>query len=514
MNLSSQARSVGLAAGAAVAVAAAIVAYAEGHGPAGAAKALLAAVIAVAVAAFATTLPGITLRGTVIGGLFVLAGFSTWTFTNNGKLVIWGILAVAGVILAVWSWPWLARLPALPRLGTAWLGLAYWLFGILGAVLTPHHLTVAAQRVAYAGVFTLAALAIVATVRRPARGSTGTATPGEPGASRDGRDPSVGMAAAILVGIALLLLAGSATLFDSVHAIPNQDPSTVLMRDRFWGGPGLYFHPNSMAGLAIVAAVRIGPDRAFAAWQRLAATVIAGFVLYESNSRIGFVFAVAAALVHAALFVLRRVAPSRTPAGLPRYRRTWLAVAAPFAVVALVLALSGGQGFLFQSRFGGGDETSGRLDTWRQVYTDWKTGGTVEKLFGDPRTSRAVVLRSGSDRQLNTDNAAVGAFRRGGVLGLIAFVFGLLLFLWHALRPVLRGPPRNGADGADSAGSAWLVVAALSVVPTIATEDWLLGGTNGGIWLVLLAGEALVLWAGGAGQRAFASTGSASRAGE
>jgi len=505
----SQARSIGLAAGGAVAVAAAIVAYAHGHGPGGAAKALLAAAIAVAIAAFATTLPGITLRGTVIGGLFVLAGFSTWTSTGH-PLVIWAILAVAGAILAVWSWPWFARLPALPRLGTAWLGLAYWLFGILGAVLTVH-LKVAAQRVAYAGVFTLAALAIVATVRRPDRGSTGTATTGEPGATRDGRDPSVGMAAAILVGIALLLLAGSATLFDSVHAIPNQDPSTVLMRDRFWGGPGLYFHPNSMAGLAIVAAIRIGPDRAFAAWQRLAATVIAGFVLYESNSRIGFVFAVAAAVVHAALFLLRRFAPSRTPAGLPRYRRTWVAVAAPFAVVALVLALSGGQGFLTQSRFGGDDMSSGRLDTWRQVYTDWKAGGPAEKLFGDPRTSRAVVVRSGSDRQLNTDNAAVGAFRRGGALGLIAFEFGLLLFLWHALRPVLRGPPR---DGPGRVGSAWFVVAALAVVPTIATEDWLLGGTNGGIWLVLLAGEAVLLWAGGAaGQRAVASTGSASRAG-
>jgi hypothetical protein len=186
-------------------------------------------------------------------------------------------------------------------------------------------------------------------------------------------------------------------------------------------------------------------------------------------------------------------------------------VAAPFAVVALVLVLSGGRGFLTQSRFGGDDMSSGRLDTWRQVYTDWKAGGPAEKLFGDPRTSRAVVVRSGSDRQLNTDNAAVGAFRRGGAFGLIAFVFGLLLFLWHALRPVLRGPPR---DGPGRAGSAWFVVAALAVVPTIATEDWLLGGTNGGIWLVLMAGEAVVLWAGGvADQRAVASTGSASRAG-
>jgi hypothetical protein len=511
VNLTARGRAVGLAGGAAVAVAAAVVAYAQGHGPAGVARALLAAVVAVAVAAFAMTLPGITLRGTVIGGLFVVAGFFTWTFTSR-PLVIWAVLAVAGVVMAVWSRPWLVHLPALPRLGTAWLGLAYWLLGIAGAVLTVH-LKVAAQRVAYAGVFTLAALAVVAIVR-PARGGDRAG-----GGSRAGADPSVGIVAAILVGVALLLLAGSATLFDAVHAIPNHNQSTVLMRDRFWGGPGLYFHPNSMAGLAIVAALRIGPDRAFAAWQRLAATLVAGFVLYESNSRIGFVFALAAAAVHAALFVLRRLAPDRTPEGLPRYRRTWLAVVVPFAVLALVLVLSGGRGFLFHSRFGGDDLSSGRLDTWRQVYADWKGAGVAEKIFGNAKTSRAVVVRATSDRQLNTDNAAVGAFRRGGLLGLIAFVFGLLLLLWHALRVVLRRGPPGGVP-------TWFVVAALAAVPTVATEDWLLGGTNGVIWLVLMAGEALALWGaswrrsdqlrGGGpvpGQRVPTPEGSASRAG-
>jgi hypothetical protein len=467
-------RAYGLAAGAVIAALAAALAYANGHGAAGAAKALLAAVIAVGVAAFAVTLPGINLRGTVIGGLFVLAGFMTWTYTTR-PLVIWAVLGVAGVIMAVWSWPWLADLRSLPRLGTAWLGLAYWFLGIVGAVLSVH-LKVAGQRVAYAGVFTLAALAVVATVRRAreSRGRTG--------------DPSVGMAASIFVGIALLLLAGSATLFDSIHAIPNQDPSTVLMRDRFWGGPGLYFHPNSMAGLAITAAIRIAPDRRFAAWQRLVAVVVAGFVLYESNSRIGFIFFAAAALVHVALLVLRRWSTDRVPEDLPRYRRAWLAALVPFLMLALVLVLSGGRGFLTQSRFGGDDMSSGRLDTWRQVYHDWQGDGLPEKIFGNAKTSRAVVVRATSDRQLNTDNAAVGAFRRGGVLGIIAFLFGLLLLLWHALRPVLRrGPPRSGA--------AWFVVAALAAVPTIATEDWLLGGTNGAIWLILMAGEAVALWA-------------------
>ena len=35
----------------------------------------------------------------------------------------------------------------------------------------------------------------------------------------------------------------------------------------------------------------------------------------------------------------------------------------------------------------------------------------------------------------------------------------------------------------------WFTVAAAAAVPTIMTEDWVIGGTNGAIWLVLLAGE-------------------------
>jgi hypothetical protein len=461
-------RTLALAAGAAVALAAAVVALVDTHSVVEAAKALLAAAIAVAAAGLATTLPGITVRGAVIGGLFVLAGFLSWTFTNN-PWGVWTVLAVTAVIVGVWSWPWQAYLPALPRLGTAWLGLAYWLLGIIGAVLSVH-LGVAGQRLAYAAVFTLAALAVLVPVGRPGRA---------------GGDPSVGIAAAIIVGLAALLLAGSATVFDPVHAIPNHDPSTVIMRYRFWGGPGLYFHPNSMAGLAVIMAIRIGPDRAFTAWQRLTATLLAGFVLYLSDSRIGFWFAVTAALVHGVLILLRR------HTDLPRYRRPWLAILVPFAVLAVVLALSGGRGFLFQSRFGGDDVTSGRTTNWKQVWTDWRADGLPEKAFGDAKTARGVIVRPGTDHKLNTDNAAVGAFRRGGVLGLLAFAVGLVLMLWHALVPQRhRGPPGARAEPA----AAWFVIAAVAAVPTVATEDWLLGGTNGAIWLVLLVGEATVLW--------------------
>ena len=395
----SRRRLAGLATGAAVAIAAAVL-EATSTGSAGATiRTFIAAVIAVAAAGLALSLPGSTLRGAVIGTIFVAAGIFTWTFTDQPG-VIWGTLAVGGVIFAIWTWPWLPHLRALPRLGSAWLGLAYWLLGIVGAVLIAHF-SVAAQRIAYAGLFTLAALAVTVTVRR------------------DGgrRDLTVGIAAAMLVGVAALLLAGSATVFAQHHAIPDS-VSAATMRNRFWGGLGLFYHPNSMAGMAIAAAVRIGPDRAFAAWQRLSATLVAGFVLYLSDSKIGIVFFVVAGLVHGVL-VLRR-----THADVPVYRRPWLAALTPFAVLGLVLLFGGLQGFFFHPRFDSGGHpaspvsavTSGRTDTWRQVATDWWHAGPAEKVFGSAQTSRAVVIRTndgaGPDAprlKLNTDNAAVGA---------------------------------------------------------------------------------------------------------
>ncbi|GGM85878.1 hypothetical protein ACFFX1_33675 [Dactylosporangium sucinum] len=429
------------------------------------AAAFAAALIAMAVAGLALSLPGLSLQGGVLGGLFVLAGMLTWTSTDR-PIIIWAVLGVEVVVFAVWAWPWLANSRSLPRLGAAWLGLAYWFFGILGALLVAHP-KVAGQRVAYAGVFTLAVLAIVAIT------------------SKKRKDLSVGIAAAILLGIAALLLTGAGSLFDARHAIPD-NASARLMTDRFWGGPGLYYHPNSLAGFMVIAGIRIGFDRAFAAWQRFGVAALAALVLSISDSRTGFVFATAAAVLYAAVTLWRRHADAE------RGRSAWIAMATPFVVLAIVFTVGGGSQFIFKDRFnnGGGDVTSGRTDTWRQVWVDWKGAGWAEKAFGDARTSRAVVERlddgnppEGPRRQLNTDNAAVGAFRRGGVLGAAAFGLGLALLLWHAAR---RRP-----DG--SMPALWFTVAAAAAVPTIATEDWVLGGTNGAIWLVLVAGETLAV---------------------
>ncbi|MEU7865203.1 hypothetical protein [Dactylosporangium sp. NPDC049140] len=429
------------------------------------AAAFAAGLIALAVAGLALSLPGITVPGLTLGGLFVVAGILTWTATKRPG-IIWAVLAVEVVVFAVWAWPWLRSLRSLPRLGTAWLGLAYWFLGIAGAVLVAHW-KVAGQRVAYAGVFTLAVLALIAL------NST---------AGRRGRDLSVGMASGILLGVAALLLAGSGSLFDAVRAIPD-NASARMMTDRFWGGPGLFYHPNSLAGLMAVAGIRIGFDRAMAWWQRLGVAALAALVLSICESRTGFVFATAAAIVHLGLVLWKRNED---------VDRRWPSVATPFVVLAIVMTLGGGYGWVLKDRFADNpnDVTSGRTDTWRQVWVDWKDAGWAEKAFGDAKTSRAVVERlddgnpvEGPRRQLNTDNAAVGAFRRGGILGAAAFLLGLVLLLWHAVR---RRP-----DGTLPA--AWFTIGALAVVPTIATEDWLIGGTNGAIWLILAAGEARTL---------------------
>jgi hypothetical protein len=419
--------------------------------------ALVAGIIAGAAIAFALSLPGITVRGLALGLFFAVAGTLTWTFTDRPG-VIWAWLALAGVVCAVWAWPWPSRLRELVRFGASWLGLAYWILGTLGALLVVRagHFGVAGQRLVYAGMFGLAAMAVVAGRWLP------------PGRA----DLSVGVLAGIVIVLALLLLAGSGTLFAARHAIPNHDPSTLTMQNRFWGGPLLYYHPNSMAGLAVAVALRVGPDRAFARWQRLAALGFTGFLLVLDNSKTSLILAGVAAVLHGALLL------TRGRRDLPEYRHTGLAILTPFVAIGLVLVFSSG---IFQSRFGNGDVTSGRVDTWRTVASDWRAAPVAEKLLGDTRTVRAVVTRindgapiNGPRRQLNTDSAAVGAFRRGGVLGAVAFLFGIVLLVYHAAR---RSSP------------AWFTIAAVALLPSMATEDWLLGGPNGVIWLLLLAGE-------------------------
>lgn len=436
-------------------------------GPAGASvgaveglRAFVAVLCAGAMVGLALSLTGLTLPGFLVGGLFVAAGIASWTFTGSAGRLVWLVLAAEGLLFATWTWPWLRSLRdagRLPRLGTAWLGLAYWLLGALAGALTLR-VGVAAGRLAYFALFALAALAVVVATRK----------------SR--RDLTVGIVAAFLVALAVLFVAGSGNVFDNVHAV-RTDAWGEHMQYRFWGGPQVLYHPNSIAVAAVTIAIRIAGDQIFERWQRYGALAVAAVLLLLVNSRTGLLFLAAAAGLHLLLVLAKRV-------GYASRRAAVGAVLLPILVVAVVGIGSGGTSFLFASRYSSGGVTSGRADTWTQVGRDFKADGIAEKLFGDTKSVRGYVTRdstgaTAADRpQLTTDNAAVGALRRGGILGVAAFLLGLVLMVWHALR---RGSP------------PWFTMAAVGSLVTIVASDWLLGNTGGTLWIFLLAAEAYLL---------------------
>jgi hypothetical protein len=439
-------------------------------------EALLAGLIAAGIVILALSLPGVTWRGLLTGGFFVGAGVLSWTFSET-KLIVWGFLAAEGIAFAVLAWPWLRDLRTLPRIGGVWLGIGYWILGVVGALLLLK-VTIGVQRVAYLGVFAVAVLAVLASTRRD-------------------RDLTVGIVAAFLYAIAALTLAGSGEMFDDLHAVPSTGWGEN-MEHRFWGGAWLLYHPNSLGMLALVVAIRVAPAAGFSRFQRLGAVAIGAAFIYLTNSRTAFLFAAAAAIVYAVLLWWRT---RRPVADLAAQRRPWLAAATPFLALLLIFAVSGGTGgFLMQERHDGGGVTSGRLDTWKQVFTEWRDGPVVEKAFGSTHDSRATVTResSGVDVKLTTDNAVVGALRRGGVLGVAAFLVGLFLLLRHAgAWRLLREAPAvlRRREVTTTTPPAWLAILAISMLPTIITSDWLLGGTGGTLWILLVAAEAAIVLA-------------------
>ena len=424
-------------------------------------RAFLAAGFGAGLVLFALSLRGLTLPGFLIGALFVTAGMLSWAYTDT-PIVVWVLLLAEGALFLVWTFPWLRNLAGLPRLGTAWLGLAYWLLGTIGAALVWHP-GVAVQRLTYAGLFTLAAMAIVVATRK------------------SGRDLSVGITAAFLCALAVLFILGSGNALDTVHAVPHNKWGEH-MEYRFWGAPGLLYHPNSIALILVLVAVRIGADDTFERWQRYAALAVVTVALPLVNSRTGVIYLGVVAVLHALLVWRRRRYPRRSA--------RWLAALLPLVLVGVIVVASGGWAFLTAKRYGeAADVTSGRTATWAQVWREFKADDVAQKLFGDAKFARAYVIRTDTavdptDRpKLTTDNAVVGALRRGGILGELAFLFGLGLLLLHAVRGVGRGNPPP----------TWFTLAAVGSVATIPTADWLLGGTGGTLWVYLLAGEAFLL---------------------
>ncbi len=440
-------------------------------------RAAFGAALGMALLGLSLSLRGVTWPGLALGGFVVVSGIVSWTWTQQ-QLVSWSVYALGALALGLWTFPWFRDALRLPRLGTFYLGVVLWPVAVVGAVLTAH-VGIAAQRTAFLGLALVTALAVVVAVRRT------------------GRDPSVGVVAAFLLAMAALVLVGSGNVFDDVHAVPSTGWGNG-MEMRFWGGPGLLYHPNSLAAVSVIVALRIAPDRAFAAWQRWAVLAVVTLTCVLTNSRTALVFTAAAAAVHALLVWRQRrlAAKGRAPDdGMPSHATRGRAVAAalvPLALVGLLFLGQGGVASLTQSRYqtasetdeAGVDVTSGRTEIWKRVWSDFRGDSVAEKVFGNSDHARGAVVRAPSrpgvePTKNTTDNAAVGALRRGGVLGVLAFLVGLGLLLYHALR---RGAP------------AWLTIAAVAALPTIVASDWLLGGAGATLWLVLAAGEAWVVF--------------------
>jgi hypothetical protein len=400
--------------------------------------ALVAGLIAGAVGALTVSLvPSADLRGLFFGAVFAVQGVLSWTYTNTGGIV-WSLLLLSGLLMLFWCRPFT---PAALRSGAGWLGVSYLIIGALGAALVMKP-EIALQRVAYAGYFGLVVLAVFAF-----RGSFPRFT--------------LGIAVAFLGTVAVLLLAGSGNLFTAPHIVPDT-PWGHGFEYRFWGASWLLDHPNAMACIAALAAIRIGADGGVAAWQRIGSVATAALILCTSDSRTGFLLLLTSTLVF--IWYGRRQA------------------LVPVAALALVLLVNG-PSFLIKERYGDdAGVSSGRVETWRQVETDWRHDSLTEKLLGNTRDARATVYRasSGADIKLTVDNAPIAALRKAGVVGVAAFLTGLGLLLWNVWRRRRDAAP-------------WLVVLLPGALLTMVTNEWLIGGTGGTLWLLLLAGEAALL---------------------
>lgn len=476
----------------------------------------VATMLAAGVAALAISLPGKSPEGTLVGLGLPFAGIMAWTFVDK-PIYTWAVQGALGLILAIWTFRWWQEWRVLPRLGAFWLAVPIWFLGALTAAVSVHN-SVMVQRLVYGGFALLVTLILVQ------------------GRWRRGRDVSVGLVAGFLLCLSLILLAGADYVFTTERFAPASGWGQG-MADRFWGGPLLIFHPNPIAMTAVIAAMRIAPDKAFRTWHRLASLGAAAIFLILAESRTALLAAGVAAVGWFGIVLLRNSVVRRKPLLLltkPRFRVLLAQALLPIFLVGTVFAVSGGADIWLAARY---PETpqkavpsasanpspsqgpsalprvdlnsaaSGRVDVWKLIVADWRGDTPAEKVAGNADNARGVILRHKWDfakgpapswyytqPKLGADNALFAALRRGGILGVAVAVLGLALVLWRATR---RQAP------------IWFTVCTIGLLASVLTEDDLLYTTPA--WAILLAGEILVYSQIRRGDRSYATPPTADR---
>jgi len=440
----------------------------------------VATLIAVAVAVLALSIRHGSPEGFLLGFGIAFIGMVAWT---HPAYLVWAMTGVVGLVAVVWTFPWWRDWRSPLRLGGFWVGAPLWAYGVLGAI-GVGAFEVAVERLVYGGYALAVTLLVVQAVRRR------------------GRDVTVGIAAGLLLSLALLLAAGCQYVFETTDRYTATNNYGAGQGDRFWGGPLLVFHPNATAMMALLAAMRLGPEYALARWQRYAALAVAAFSLYLTGSRTAMLVALFASGVYALLVIWR--------AGLPRWRfwswlstRQWRRIVGraliPFALTCLVVGITGGSD-LMRPRYSAEEQTeprgvliaprwlntalSGRPDVWSLIFEDFVESTVVEQALGTGDNTRGTIERYPpghpeyeGQTQLGADNAFVAALRRSGAVGALTALVGLIVILWHTTR---RHTP------------IWAPIIALAAAVQCITEDELVSTTV--IWVMLLGVESWVVF--------------------
>lgn len=443
----------------------------------------LAVVIAAAIAALALSFRHRSPEGVFAGFALTVSGMIAWTYPAAAA---WALFGVIGLVALIATYPWWRDWRAPLKLGSFWLGVPVWVYGAVSAVAVGAF-SVAIERTVYGGYALLIALLVVQAVRQRHR------------------EVTAGIAVGLLLAAVLLLIAGCTEVFEPGPRHTAQNNFGFSQADRFWGGPALVYHPNAMAMVALLAAVRLGADPQFSVRQRVGVLFASAFLLYLAESRTAFMLAGVASLIYAVLYIWRR--------GLPKWRFwTWLStrpwrriVAAallPLVMSVMVVAVSGGTDAIFKSRYANEEPEepedpegslraprwlnsllSGRPEVWWLMFADYGDDTVAEQAFGNADNTRGYILRDADPEddieasRLGADNAFVSALRRGGAIGLLTALVAVVLVVWRTLR---RGQP------------IWLLLMLMMALAQSMTEDELVNTTVS--WLVVLAAEAWVLW--------------------